>query len=474
MEQLRGLDRATRVAICKKLAERDLDAFVEMFVDLLERVETLEARVKELEGQLKQNSSNSSKPPSSDGYTKPQPKSLRQKSGRASGGQFGRSGRTLKRVEAPDYVVEHRLERCPVTGVKLGDNDIVGVEVRQEFELPEPKLEVTEHRAFQYRVPGSNQVVSAGFPEHVKAPVQYGRRFKSFLVYMSEYQLLPLERLSRMCEDLFGYRISQATVGQARETCFNHLETFAASVKQRLRQSEVLHCDESGVRVAGNLQWLHVAGNSQDTCYQIHPKRGAPGMDAAGILPDYRGTMIHDCWKSYFGYTRARHGLCGAHLLRELEYFIEQDQDWARQMADLLRSALKDPLQKTPRAWNRAYGQILKRAREQNPFRLKPTKAPARGPTAKPKVINLIERFEVYRNDILRFLYDPSVPFTNNRAEQDVRMIKVKAKISGSFRSAHSAGVFARIRSYISTAIKREYGVFDAIELALKNNPAFC
>jgi len=474
VEQLRGLDRATRVALCKQLAERDLDAFVEMFVDLLERVETLEARVKELESQLGKNSSNSSKPPSSDGYRKPAPKSLRKQSGRKSGGQFGRSGTTLSQVEHPDHIVEHKMTRCPRTGRKLGEQDIVGVIVRQVFELPQPKLEVTEHRVYQYRVPSSEEVVCGKFPAEVSAPVQYGSRFKSFLVYMSEYQLLPQQRLSRLCEDLFGYPISQATVGAAREICYHRLKNFESSVKSRLRASQVLHADESGVRVEGKLQWIHVASNWQDTLYHIHPRRGTPGMDAGGVLPYYRGTMIHDFWKSYFSYIKAEHGLCGSHLLRELESFIEQGQYWAGDMADLLRAGLSDPGQRSLRSWSIGYGKILKQAREQNPYDPARAHKQARGRTAKPKVINLIGRFENYRADILRFLYDPQVPFTNNLAEQDIRMIKVKQKISGTFRSQLGADVFALTRSYISTAIKRNVSVFNAIEQAMNQKPAFC
>ena len=226
MESLRGLDRESRRKICKQIAERDLDGFAEMFLDLLERVEGLEDRVKDLEWQLASNSRNSSKPPSSDGYQKPAPKSLRQASGKKPGSQFGHSGRTLEKVERPDHVIEHKLERCLQSGIKLCDRNIVGHVSRQVFEPPQPRLEVSEHRVYQYRVPGTGRIVQGNFPAGVTAPVQVGGRFKSRLVYLGEFQLLPTARIGQTCADLFGFRVSEATLASARQSCYEQLEVF--------------------------------------------------------------------------------------------------------------------------------------------------------------------------------------------------------------------------------------------------------
>lgn len=474
MEQLRGLDRAARIAICKQIAERDLDHFVEMFVDLLERMEVLEDRVKDLESQLSKNSRNSSKPPSSDGYQKPAPQSLRQASGKKPGGQFGREGKTLARVECPDHVIEHKLECCPESGAQLGDRNIVGHVSRQVFELPRPRLEVTEHRVYQYRVPGTGRIVQGDFPAGVTAPVQYGARFKSWLVYLADFQLLPTARIGQLCADLFGYRVSEATMAAARRSCYEHLEVFETRVQKRLNQARVLHCDESGLRVKGKLHWMHVAGTAQDTFYHVHPMRGTEAMRAGGILGRFGGVMVHDFWKSYFNFSNAQHALCNAHLLRELQAFIDLDQSWASAMKRLLLAAHRDADATTLRGWKKRYHRILSQGYAQTARRRGHRKKGQRGRLAQPKAINLLDRFRDYRQDILRFLENPLVPFTNNQAEQDIRMIKVRQKISGSFRTFQGAHTFARIRSYLSTAIKRQASAFDSLHLAILGQPAFC
>ncbi len=434
-----------------------------MFLDLLERAEVLEDRVKDLETQLSKNSRNSSKPPSSDGYQKPSPKSLRPVSGKKPGGQPGHEGRTLEKVECPDHVIEHKLERCPESGIKLSDRDIVGSVSRQVFELPQPRLEVTEHRVYQYRVPGSGRIVQGQFPADVRAPVQYGPRFKSWLVYLGDFQLLPTARIGQMCSDLFGYTVSESTTASARRSCHEHLG-----------KAQVLHCDESGLRVKGQLHWMHVAGTVQDTFYHVHPKRGAQVMLAGGILENFGGVMVHDFWKSYFAFTQAQHALCNAHLLRELQAFIDLDQSWAAAMKTLLLAAHRDGGSNSLRGWENRYNRILGQGYERTQQRRRHRKKGQRGRLAQPKAVNLLDRFRDYRQDILRFLENPLVPFTNNLAEQDIRMIKVQQKISGTFRSAHGAQLFARIRSYISTALKRQANVFDSLHNAMIGLPDFC
>ena len=472
MEQKTGNTRAERAEELHVLIKANGAEFVERLLDLEELVMGLRAEVRELRDQLNKHSGNSSKPPSSDGYGKPAPKSLRMPSGKPRGGQPGHAGKTLLQVEAPDHVVEHKLARCPVSGRALGEQDIIGVIKRQVFELPEPRLEVTEHRAYLYRV--GDRIVRAEFPSGVVAPVQYGRAFKSFLVYLHEYQLVPHERLSRLCQDLYGYQISEGTLAKAREQCFGELEHFESRLKERLRKSAVLHSDESGLRVEGKLHWVHSAGTELDTHYHLDARRGRPGMERAGILEFFRGTLVHDCWAPYFSWRECLPALCNAHLLRELRFFEETGQSWAAQMATLLTNAHRDPGRRTLKGWRCKSQKTLARGYAENPTA--PTRLPRqrRGRAAKPKVVNLLDRFKAHREAILRFLADPAVPFTNNRAEQDIRMVKVKQKISGTFRSAEGAKMFCRIRSYISCALKRNRSVFQSLRNAFFQNPDFC
>lgn len=463
--------REQRAGVLRALIAENPEAFIDLYLDLEERLVELVAEVKELREQLNKNSRNSSKPPSSDGYGKPAPKSLRTRSGKKSGGQPGHEGKTLMRVEVADHVIEHKLERCPVSGRVLRDRDIVGDIRRQVFELPEPRLEVTEHRVFIYRSAG--QTVQAEFPPGVLAPVQYGPRFQSFLVYLHEHQFVSQERVSQFCEDLYGYAVSEGTLARARKQCFSQLETFETAVKERLSQSEVLHSDESGLRVEGKLNWVHVAGTDKDTHFHIDPKRGREGMERAGILKSFTGTLVHDCLSGYFTWDQCQHGLCNSHLLRELRSFEEAGQQWAAQMSELLTTAWQHPERSSLRGWRRKYQNILHCGYTENPFVGWEHTRKRRGRKAKPKVINLLDRLCVHRDSVLRFLSDPAVPFTNNQAEQDIRMVKIKQKISGTFRSLNGAQIYCRIRSYISCARKRDVSVFKALQNAFLKIPDF-
>lgn len=472
MEEKSAQTREQKAEVLRALVAENAGAFVELYLDLEEKLIEVLAEVKELREQMNKNSGNSSKPPSSDGYGKPAPKSLRERSGKKPGGQPGHEGKTLMPVEVPDHVIEYKLERCPVSGRALSDRDIVGQISRQVFELPAPRLEVTEHRVFVYRSVG--QTVQAEFPAGVSAPVQYGRAFQSFLVYLHEYQLVSQERVSQFCEDLYGYPVSEGTLSRAREQCFAELAGFEAVVKERLGQSEVLHSDESGLRVEGKLHWVHVAGTDKDTHFHIDPKRGREGMERAGILESFAGTLVHDCLSGYFTWEKCRHGLCNSHLLRELRSSEEAGQRWASQMSELLTTAWQDPKRSSLKGWRRKYQNILRSGYAENPFSGQERTRKRRGRKAKPKVINLLDRLRLHRDSVLRFLSDPAVPFTNNQAEQDIRMVKIKQKISGTFRSFRGAQIFCRIRSYISCARKRHVSVFGALRNAFLQRPDFC
>jgi transposase len=445
----------------KNAMKADPDAIVDAFLDFERRIEELEAR-------LKMNSRNSSKPPGSDGYSKPAPKSQRKKSGRASGGQKGHKGKTLQRIDDPDKIEPIRLGSCPHSGIELNESHIVDVMRRQVFDLPETKLEVTEYQAHVYEVPGTGVRVHGKFPKEANAPAQYGFRFQAWLVYLVDYQFIPLRRVRQMCEDLFGYAVSEGTISEARKRCAANLAEFIRVTGIKLKDESILHTDETGMRVEGKTVWLHSISTKELTLYHIDPKRGLVAIEAMGILPSFKGRLIHDFWGAYLGLD-CEHGICNAHIVRELTYFEDLDQSWARDLKTLLLAACKEPAAKTLTQWKRNYRRLVKKGYQSNPFDPPVRKTGQLGRAAKPKVVNLLDRLDQYEDWILAFLADPNVPFTNNQAEQDVRMAKVRQKISGCFRSWDGSRIFAVIRSYISTCIKQDVPLFDALVCTMKN-----
>ena len=444
-----------------------------------QRVEDFEAQVRQLQDQLAKNSRNSSKPPSTDGFQKPAPKSLREKSRRPSGGQPGHAGQTLTMAGKPDRSVTHRVDACQRCGRSLADLPPDGMEQRQVHDLPPLRLIVTEHQAEIKRCP-CGRLNKAAFPEAVNAPVQYGPGLKAAAVYLKNYQLLPYERTCELPGDLFGCPISEGPLANILGECHARLEQPVQQIKERIAQAPVAHFDESGARVEGKLWWLHAASTPNATCYEIHPKRGSEALDAIGILPDFLGRAMHGFWRPYFGYGCA-HGLCNAHHLRELIFVREQHQpDWAAAMIDCLLDIKPAAAQARPaaghltedqlRAFQARYQSILDQGYAQNPL----SPAPAgkkRGRRKKTKPRNLLERLDQHRQEALAFMYDFNVPFDNNLAERDIRMMKVQQKISGLFRSQEGAKAFCRIRGYISTARKNAMGALDAIARAFTGVP---
>lgn len=460
--------------ILKTKLREQIKAEPESVIDLLI---SLTERLEKLEGQRRKNSSNSSKPPSSDkgiGGGKPKTRSLRGKSDKKSGGQPGHDGHTLKQVKTPDHVIEHRLQFCPKTGRTLTDADIVKQIRCQVFDIPEPKLTVTEHVYFVYATPNGRQTVHAPFIEGARAPVQYGKNFGSMLVYLSDYQLIPMARISQFCSDLYNQDISQDTLNRFRNQCYNNLDSFESQLKETLLTSPVLHADETSIQINGTTEWLHVLSNEQYTYLHPSDHRGGIAIDEMGVLKDYRGTLVHDCFKSYFNLD-CEHALCNAHLLRELNFFIETEQSqWAEKMKSLLCEALKDPQSATPQEWSTRYTQILDDSEKEHVYIPPPKEKGRRGRQAKPPVNNLIERFKTHMRSILRFISENAVPFTNNQGERDLRMAKVQQKISGTFRTWKGAEKSARIRSYLSTAQKQSTSPFQAIQQTLMASPMFC
>jgi len=456
------------------LARSHPEVLVDIILALQERLVQLEQRVQELEAQLARNSSNSGQPPSSDGLAKPSPKSLRTPSGSKPGGQPGHPGRTLQRVQNPDHIQVHRLEVCPHCGGRgLDQEPVLDYESRQVFDLPPRLVEVTEHRAEIKCCPHCRQEGRAEFPGSVSAPAQYGPRFESLMVYMNNQQYLPYDRLAQFCEDIFGQPLSAGTVAAANERTHQELEPFEQAVAAQVPQAPVVHLDESGLRVDGMLHWLHVASTAGLTFYGVHPKRGTEAMDDLGIVGACRQWVVHDHWKPYFAYEQCQHALCDEHLLRELKFLWEEQQEvWARQLSELLLELYRRRQKRgefNERQYKRArqrYRNVVRRGRYRH-RRL----APGQGRCAQSKAANLLDRLEDFEWSILAFLWDGRVPFTNNQAEQDIRMIKVRQKISGCFRTLRGAQVFCRIRSYLSTCRKQGRNLWQALQSAVRGAP---
>lgn len=453
----------------------------EMIQELEELVANQMARIQELEDQLAKNSGNSGKPPSSDGLKKkPAPKSLRSKGKRKNGGQKGHQGHTLAMVEQADHIVLHELASCPHCEADLASVEVESVEKRQVFDVPPVRLEVTEHQTEIKCCPDCGQMVKGQFPADVRQPVQYGARLKSQAVYLNNYQLLPLARISELFGDFYGHLTSEALILSANNTLEEQIEPALEAIKTELLQATVTHSDESGLRVEGKLNWLHVMSTPQLTFYAVHPKRGQEAMRDIGLLPAFGGLNIHDGWASYFKFENCSHALCNAHHLRELIFIVERyQQTWADQMIQLLLDIKTEvaetaPAMTLPSAridyYEQLYDELLEQGLAANPPpQTPPPKKRGRKKQTPPK--NLLDRLEKYKAETLAFMHDFRVPFDNNLAERDVRMIKVKQKISGTFRTRTGAETFCAIRSYISTVRKQKKGIIQALYDAFQDKP---
>jgi len=440
---------------------------MEEIAELRKLVEQQSLRIAELERRLNKNSNNSSKPPSSDGLSKPlRTSSLRQKGKNKSGGQPGHKGNTLKQTQTPEKIEQHKLLKCPTCLSSLTSVETLGILKRQVFDIPLPKVEVTEHQAeIKFCLCCRNRVV-ASFPYGVNAPTQYGDVIQSWAVYFQQQQLIPEDRLQETFSDLFGVNLATATITGFSELAYNKLSSFEDEVLSKIKVSPVKHLDETGFRVSGKTQWLHVASTSTLTYYHVSPKRKS-------LLEGLLGTVVHDHWKSYYVLPNVLHALCNQHHLRELKALIEYDKEsWARKMQRFLRIALRyrhqynnqnipdDKLKRVLDLYDRIIREGIIFHENQPIFSVKKS----RGRTARRTGHNLLLRLKNYRDDVLRFLTDPQVPFTNNQAERDLRMMKCKQKISGGFRTTKGAEIFGRIRGFISTARKQGWNVFESIQ----------
>ena len=434
-------------------------------------------RIEELERRLELNSSNSSKPPASDGLKKPtrepRVRSLRERSGRKPGGQKGHRGETLRPVANPDLIVDHYPKTCTQCEATVPAGTSTAFRSRQVVDIPEPKVVVTEHRAHGCACPKCDAVTWAAFPEDVKAPVQYGARICAFAVYLLNYQLLPEDRLAQLLSDLFGLKMVPATIARMSAACAQRLRSFADALCERVAAAPVKHMDETGFRIGGRTQWLHIFSTALLTFYRVAAKRGS-------VLSGIVGIIVHDHWKPYYTMTGVLHALCNAHHLRELKALVEIEKEpWAQKMQRLLRRAchvtnlaeergerLRPPIIEL---FRRAYDRILEEGFAFHEAQPPLMRAPAegerrpRGRQRRRTGHNLLLRLSTRKEDVLRFLNHPDVPFTNNQAEQDGRMMKVKQKISGGFRSEEGANTFVTIRSVISTAKKQGWSVLETL-----------
>lgn len=453
-----------------QLTSEQKDELIRQLFPLVAQVRWLSARVAELEARLSKGSHNSSKPPSSDGLAK-KTQSLRQPSGRRAGGQAGHPGRTLERTALPDKILHHRLpDRC-ACGASLSESDARIAERRQVFDIPVQRYQVVEHRTLQLRCTCGREHVS-GFPTDVTEAVQYGPNVRALGVHLTQGQLLPYARAAELIADLFQLEVSPGTlvtwVGQAGA----RLQPTVATIAADLRQAKVVGTDESGLRVSAKLHWLHTVVTPTHTWYGVHAKRGMEAIVEHAILTEYQGTAVHDCWKPYWRLDCV-HALCNAHLLRELVFIRETTgQVWPQRMTDVLLAAndaclaaratnadtLPSPL---INALVTQYRAVLDEGQASHPEVSR--QEGQRGKVKQSPAFNLLSRLRKHEEEVLRFVRDLTVPFTNNLAERAIRMPKVKQKISGSFRSFKGAENFAVIRSYLDTMRKQGHRMHDAL-----------
>ena len=438
---------------------------------LLERVAALEAEIlrlkaenEELRRRLGLNSENSHKPPSSDGYRKKSVRPALPKQGkRGVGGQAGHKGKTLRQVEKPDKVQIHLPESCSICGRVIEAEEkhqLIGK--RQVFDLPEPKLEVIEHRLGKIECCGHAQC--GQYPAYVKSSVQYGPGVRAFVTKLSVAHKMPLAQISDLFSDMYGYNLNSETIETTLELGYRLTSSLETIVMDALRRAGVVHFDETGLRVAGKLHWLHTAGNAAYTYLFVHAKRGKKALQSEqSVLKDLSGYAIHDSLAAYFTFSNAQHGLCNAHILRELQALIDENSQWAKAMhafllelySELSGAVLKGEAAETVR---QRYRQILCDADEEEP---PPKVKEGKGRPKNTPGRNLLKRLQKHEDAVLAFAFIEGVPFTNNLAERDLRPVKVKQNVSGGFRTVQGAEVYARLQAIISTCRKQDRGVFE-------------
>lgn len=452
-------------SVISEAYDKGLDAVVSLFSECFSEFEN---RIRELELQAKKNSKNSHKPPSTDGLQKPVTKSLREKTGRKTGGQPGHKGHTLRQVEHPDHVVVYPVTVCSCCQNSLEKEPVASKKIRQVFDIPPVHLEVIQHEIERKICPNCLHTEEASFPKDVTNTVQYGPNVQLMTIYLTQCQYMSFQRTSQFFRDVLQHSISQGTINCLIQSFGEKVQEIEEEIRSHLLDSAMIHCDETGLRNQGKTEWVHTYSTSECTLQYIHQKRGNIAMDEIGVLPRFTGTIVHDCWKPYFTYTECEHVLCNVHFLRELKGVSEQsNQSWAQEMADFLVNAKQEietrqlPTEQLVQ-YHKQYRAILAKGEEANP--LIPKQGTNRGRQKQSPVRNLLNRLIEHQESVLAFLFHPSIPFDNNQAERDIRSVKLRQKISGSFRSEYGAHHFLRIQSYISTLRKQKKSIFDCMK----------
>lgn len=430
----------------------------------------LKEKVKELESRLNQNSKNSHLPPSRDRHKIKA--AFRKGKSKKSGGQPGHKGNTLDKVDFVDEIEVIVPTTC-ICGKHLKNMAYEIVETRQVFDFPEIEIYTKEYQLAQGQCPKCHRMIKGHFPENVSAPTQYGAKMKALCVLLNIDYKIPLRKISNLLFDLIGKRINESTILQMNQMSYHRLAAIEEDIKNQLSKSKVVHADETGVAAGNNLQWMHVVSNERLTYQYVHEKRGYEAlMDKASILTNYKGTIIHDCWASYFKLEMAKHGICGAHLLRELESLKEKNSKWAKKFHEFLMYLYKSSHSKIKmekKSIIRKYDRLIRQGiREEPP----PIRTAERGREKRSKGLNLLNRLMEHKTSVLAFAFDKNVPFTNNQAERDLRHCKTKLKIAGCFRSTIGAKNYARISSCTSTLRKNEINVFESL-VSIFTSPTF-
>jgi transposase len=448
---------------------------------LREQMEQILRRLREVEGYLAKDSHNSSKPPSSDSVARKRGKQ-RQRSGKKTGGQPGHVGRTLLQVVSPDEVVRHRPTVCAHCQQELSAVPSSVTERRQVHDLPEVRLLVQEHQVEEVRCPACGWRNEGSFPRGVEAPTQYGPNMRAVAVYVQQYQLVPLGRTCELLEDMYDCRVSEGTLAAWVQQAAERLGPTVERIADWLSVGRLQHGDETSMRVGGKRQWVHVNSTRWLTHLAWHPKRGKRALEAIGIWPRFGGRAMRDRWVSYDQYACA-HSICGAHLLRDCTYVHEQEhQDWAGEMYDLLldmHAAADEWRQRGARCvpayerdeWVARYFEILASGFAAQPPPAREAVPKRRGRQKQSAAKNLLDDLLRRADQVLAFLDDLRIPFTNNQAEQDLRMVKVQQKIAGTFRSDAGATAFCRIRSYLSTMRKQGHSMLTALAAVFAGKP---
>ena len=453
--------------------------------ELTSTVRELNQAIRELKEQINKNSQNSSKPPSSDGFKKPVPKSLRKPSGKKAGGQAGHPGTNLAVIAEPDDIIRHMPSACKGCAYFNMCKGAACIAEKRHVADAVVTVTITEHQSLEIPACLLHGDTRRGeFPAGIKAAVQYGENLQALSVALNTVGAVSVKRTHEILSGVFNIPIATGTISNMVKRCAGCLTDTAGKIKQKMIDSGLGHFDETGTRVGKKLWWVHNASNCKYTYLDISPKRGYKGMEQCGVLTGFKGIAVHDCWASYWSYPDTQHAVCCAHLLRELTGISENhpSQKWASAFIGLLLEMKKAKDKAVGKGketlsyyhyhkFDKKYDELIKQAREENPLPAPPAKK--RGRKKKGKILSLVERLAAYKASVCLFIHNFMVPFDNNQAERDLRMVKVKTKVSGCFRTEEGARDYLKIMSYVGTAHKQGYNAYEAIKKAISGHPDF-